>query len=100
VELASLSDPDLVAGALASALSVREMPDRPLTEVLVEHLESRKALLFLDNCEHLVEGCAVLVETLLRSCRELEVLATSREPLHHQTLRAAAGQLFAFAECS
>ena len=75
------SDPKLVAGAVASALCVREVADRLLTEVLVEHLEPRKTLLVLDNCEHLIEGCAVLADALLRSCPGLEILATSREPL-------------------
>jgi predicted ATPase len=81
VELASLSDPNLVSGALASTLGVREVPDRSLTEVLVEHLQTRKTLLVLDNCEHLVEECAALADTLLRACPELKILATSREPL-------------------
>jgi non-specific serine/threonine protein kinase len=78
VELASLSDPDLVPGALASALGVREVADRPLTEVLAEHLEPRRTLLVLDNCEHLVGGCAALADTLLRACPDLKILATSR----------------------
>ncbi|MGH3147724.1 MAG: ATP-binding protein, partial [Rubrobacter sp.] len=81
VELASLSDPTLVAGALASALGVREVPNRPPTEVLIEHLKPGKTLVILDNCEHLVEGCAVLADTLLRACPHLRILATSREPL-------------------
>jgi len=81
VELASLSDPTLVPGALASALGVREVAHRSLTEVLVEHLKSKKALVVLDNCEHLVEGCAVLADALLRACPDLRILATSREPL-------------------
>jgi non-specific serine/threonine protein kinase len=81
VELASISDSKLVPGAVAQALGVREMPDRPLTEVLVAHLEPRKTLLVLDNCEHLVEECAALAYVLLRSCPALKILATSREPL-------------------
>jgi len=81
VELASLSDPKLVPGVVASALGVREAPDRSLTEALVEHLKPRRTLLILDNCEHLVEGCAVLADTLLRACPDLKVLATSRESL-------------------
>lgn len=81
VELASLSDQTLVPQAVASALGVREAPDLSLTEALVEHLKPRKALLILDNCEHLVEGCVMLADTLLRDCPELEILATSREPL-------------------
>ena len=81
VELAPISDPDLVPQAVARALGVREAPGRSLTEALLEHLESRKALLVLDYCEHLVEGCAALADTLLRSCPNLRILATSREGL-------------------
>jgi len=81
VELASLSDPKLVLGAVASALGMREAPDRSPTEALVEHLKSKKVLLVLDNCEHLVEECATLADTLLRACPDLAILATGREPL-------------------
>ena len=81
VELAPLSDPELVVRATAAALGVREAPDRSPTEALVEHLKGRRALLILDNCEHLVEACADLADTLLRTCPELKILATSREPL-------------------
>jgi hypothetical protein len=79
VELASLSAPDLVPQAVASTLGVREAQDRSLTETLSKHLGSTKMLLVLDNCEHLVEGCAALAETLLRVCPNLCILATSRE---------------------
>jgi len=81
VELAPLSDPNLVARAAASAVGAPEKPDRTSTQDLVEHLGSRKTLLILDNCEHLVEECADLAATLLRTCPELRILATSREPL-------------------
>jgi predicted ATPase/DNA-binding NarL/FixJ family response regulator len=81
VELAPLSDPGLVPQAVASVLGVRETPDTPLADSLCLHLESREALLVVDNCEHLVEACADLAETLLRSCPELHILATSREML-------------------
>jgi predicted ATPase/DNA-binding CsgD family transcriptional regulator len=81
VELASLSDPDLVPQAVASTLGVREAQDRPLTETLSNHLGSTKMLLVLDNCEHLVEGCAALADVLLRACTNLRILATSREAL-------------------
>ena len=49
--------------------------------LLSDHLRARKVLLVLDNCEHLIEACATLVEALLRSCPKLRVLATSREAL-------------------
>jgi predicted ATPase/DNA-binding CsgD family transcriptional regulator len=81
VELASLADPGLVTQTVASTLGVREEPDRPLAEVLVDHLESKKLLLILDNCEHLVGACAQLAEALLRACPDLRILATSREVL-------------------
>jgi predicted ATPase/DNA-binding CsgD family transcriptional regulator len=81
VELASLSDPDLVPQAVASTLGVREAQDRALTEALSDHLGSKEMVLVLDNCEHLVEGCAALTDALLRACPELRILATSREAL-------------------
>lgn len=81
VELASLADPDLVPQTVARALGVHEAPDRPLVEVLVEYLEPGRMLLVLNNCEHLIDACAALVETLMRGCPNLRVLATSREAL-------------------
>ena len=81
VELAPLSDPDLVPQAIASVLGVREAPGTDLIEGLVDHLEPRNVLLVLDNCEHLIEACASLAETLLRRCPGLSVLTTSREAL-------------------
>ncbi len=81
VELAPLSDPTLVSQAVASSLDVRGAPGRALSEVLVEHLEDKNILLVLDNCEHLIDACAALADSLLRSCPDLRVLATSREAL-------------------
>src|SRR5438876_46237 len=66
---------------VAAALPVCEHPYHPSMETLVEALEPKQLLLLLDNCEHLVEACAHLSETLLRSCPRLRTLATSREPL-------------------
>src|SRR3712207_2808404 len=79
VELASLANPSLVQRAVASALDIREQPGNPPTGTLSDHLRTRKMLLVLDNCEHLVEACAVLAEDLLRTCPSLRILATSRE---------------------
>ena len=81
VELAPLADPSLVAQAVAATLGVREQPGRSPTDTLSNYLGSKKVLLVLDNCEHLVEACAELAEALLRFCPELRVLATSREAL-------------------
>ena len=80
-ELASLTEGELVPGAVAAALGLSAQPDVPFTDALVDFLRSRRALLVLDNCEHLIEECASLVDTLLGSCEHLRVLATSRETL-------------------
>src|SRR5215203_6095255 len=81
VDLAPLADPALVPRAVASTLGAREQPGCSLTEALSGYLGSKEVLLVLDNCEHLIEASAELSEALLRSCRELRVLATSREAL-------------------
>jgi predicted ATPase len=81
VELASLSDPDLVPQSVASVLGVRETPGTPLVDTLSLHLGPSEALLVLDNCEHLVGACAGLAGTLLRSCPQARILATSRQAL-------------------
>jgi predicted ATPase/DNA-binding CsgD family transcriptional regulator len=81
VELAPLTDPNLVPQAVANAVGAREAPGRPLDETLFEHLRDKELLLILDNCEHLVEACAKLADALLRSCPRMRILATSRERL-------------------
>lgn len=81
VELAPLTNPALVAQFVAEGLSIREEKDRPLDVSLIEHLRSRTALLVLDNCEHLVQDVARLVERILRAAPDLRILATSREAL-------------------
>jgi predicted ATPase/DNA-binding CsgD family transcriptional regulator len=84
VELAPVSDPELVPGTVARAVGAREVLDLSPTEALVDHLKGWKALLVLDNCEHLIEACADLADTLLGACPDLTLLATSREPLRVQ----------------
>jgi predicted ATPase/DNA-binding SARP family transcriptional activator len=82
VELAPLSEAALVPQAVATALDVREVGDRPLLSLLLNYLRTRRLLLILDNCEHLVEAAAQLAEALLRHCPQLQILATSREALN------------------
>jgi predicted ATPase/DNA-binding CsgD family transcriptional regulator len=82
VELAGLHDTALVPQTLTAALGVQGTSDRGPLDSLVDFLQPRQLLLVLDNCEHLVNACARLVETLLRSCPELSILATSRQLLH------------------
>ncbi|MEU4424399.1 LuxR C-terminal-related transcriptional regulator [Actinoplanes sp. NPDC024001] len=81
VDLSALADADLVAEAVAQALGVPEQTLRPQAEVLADHLATRRLLLILDTCEHLTESCAALAARLLRAAPELQVLATSRQPL-------------------
>ena len=81
VELSPLTTQALVPQHVASALGMREPPAQSATELLTQHLRERELLLVLDNCEHLVDACASLVDALLRGCPRLTVLATSREAL-------------------
>jgi predicted ATPase/DNA-binding CsgD family transcriptional regulator len=81
VELAPLSEKELVPQAVAKALGVPERPGELLTDTLAEVLRSQKLLVILDNCEHLVETVARFVDTMLDSCPQIRVLATSREAL-------------------
>jgi predicted ATPase len=81
VELAPLSEEALVPKAVAEALKVPERPGEALSETLSEVLRDRRLLLILDNCEHLLEATARLVDGLLDSCPSLRIVATSREGL-------------------
>ncbi len=81
VELAALADPALVPQTVAAALGAREVPGRPLLSTLLDYLYRKKLLLVMDNCEHLMQACTVLIEAMLRTCPNLRILATSREVL-------------------
>jgi non-specific serine/threonine protein kinase len=81
VDLAPLTAPDLVALTVATAVGVREGPQRSIRDALLDNLRHRKLLLVLDNCEHLIDACAELAETLLRGVPELRIVVTSREAL-------------------
>jgi predicted ATPase len=80
VSLAALTDPELVASAIAAPLGVVEAADRPLEEGVIEYLREKKLLLVLDNFEQVLAG-AQLVGQLLAACPHLKILATSRIPL-------------------
>ncbi|MGD8817135.1 MAG: tetratricopeptide repeat protein, partial [Acidobacteriota bacterium] len=81
VELSGTSDAELLPSAVAKALGVPEVPNQPIGDTLAAFLRSRRLLLVLDDCEHLTAACARLVDQLLRRCRDLQVLTTSREVL-------------------
>jgi predicted ATPase/class 3 adenylate cyclase len=81
VELGPLSDPALLANAVAAAFGLREQANRSTLDVLMHYLRSRRLLLILDNCEHLIYEAARVADALLRSAPDVRILATSREPL-------------------
>ncbi|MFW9886663.1 MAG: DUF4062 domain-containing protein [Candidatus Thorarchaeota archaeon] len=81
VELAAVSDPELVEDVIASALGLKDAGTRPMTEILKLNLKDRRMLLVLDNFEQVISA-APLVADLLQSCSMLKVLVTSRMPLH------------------
>ena len=82
VDLAPLTDPTLVPATLAAALGVTPALNQPLSDTLVYDLQPRQTLLVIDNCEHVLGETAELIAALLPACPALQVLATSRAPLH------------------
>ncbi|GLZ30000.1 hypothetical protein Lesp02_21900 [Lentzea sp. NBRC 105346] len=81
VELGDVEDSRSVMPAVAAALGVTEHGDEPIGQTVVETLRNMRALVVLDNCEHLLDPCAELVDLLLNRCPAVRVLATSREAL-------------------
>jgi predicted ATPase/DNA-binding SARP family transcriptional activator len=116
VELASLTDPALVPQTAITALGIQAEPGHDALTTLLQYLQDENTLLVLDNCEHLIDACASLSETILKACPAVHFLVTSREVLgvsgesvfevpsmHHLTqqdpdpgdvLKTDAGQLF------
>ncbi|MEY2464367.1 MAG: hypothetical protein QOH64_2505, partial [Acidimicrobiaceae bacterium] len=81
VELAAVAHSRDVPRAVADVLDVHESPGHNLTEAVVAALRERHALLVIDNCEHVIEGAAELVQAVVDGCPSMQVLATSRERL-------------------
>jgi predicted ATPase/class 3 adenylate cyclase len=81
VDLSAIDDPTLVVNALARVLGLTEVPGTPLVETICLHSKSQRALILLDNCEHLLTACARLADALLHAGPGIQLLATSREPL-------------------
>jgi len=81
VELAPVSDSALVPQIIVNTLGLIDQANRLPQAILIDFLKARKSLLVLDNCEHLIQACAQLADSLLRSCPDLHILATSREAL-------------------
>ncbi|MFI1400645.1 ATP-binding protein [Streptomyces sp. NPDC020681] len=81
VGLEELRDPKLLANTVADKLGLRDQSSRSATDTVIDHLRGCHLLLVLDNCEHLIDDCAVFVGALIRGCPHLRVLATSRQSL-------------------
>jgi predicted ATPase/class 3 adenylate cyclase len=81
VDLAPITDPDLVSVTVARALGLPDQPGRSTMDTLLRFVRDRQLLVVLDNCEHLLDACADLVVALLGAAPGLTVLATSREPI-------------------
>lgn len=80
-DLAPVIDAQLVPNAVASALLIKEVPGQTFNQTLTQHLRHHRSLLVLDNCEHVVEQCAEMADSLVQACPEIKIVATSREPL-------------------
>jgi predicted ATPase/class 3 adenylate cyclase len=81
VPLASLSDPNLLAGVIASALGLRDAGSEPIGQMLERHLRGKRLVLVLDNFEH-IAAAAPLISGLLGVAPEVKVMVTSRALLH------------------
>jgi predicted ATPase/serine/threonine protein kinase len=81
VDLAPVSDPDLVAGRITQTLGLKEGPARSPVEGIVDHLRGRRCLLLLDNFEQVIDAAPV-TNQLMNALPDLDLLVTSREPLH------------------
>ncbi len=81
VDLAPITDPELVAVTMARALGLPDQPDRSAMDTIVRYLSERQLLIVLDNCEHLLDASAAVIRAVLASCPRVTALTTSREPI-------------------
>lgn len=81
VDLAAVREPERVASALVATLGLREGDGTPPLQRLVAHLAGRRTVVLFDNCEHVIEPLAELVDALLAGCAQLQIVATSREAM-------------------
>ena len=82
VEFATIDEPQFAGQVVAAALGVREQATQSITESVLEYLETRRALIILDNCEHITETAASLAEEILDRSNGTKIIATSRRPLN------------------
>ena len=81
VELAPVEVPDYIDQAIAEVFMIKAQPGTTLIQLITHYLKSKKLLLILDNCEHLISQCTAVAERLLSACKDLKIIATSRESL-------------------
>jgi predicted ATPase/DNA-binding SARP family transcriptional activator len=81
VELAHLDDDESVLGEFGRALGIVEHPTQPLLDILAEELTDKSMIVVVDNCEHVIGEVCRIIDAVLHRCRDVHVLATSREPL-------------------
>ncbi len=81
VELAAVTSGDAVAPGISQALEITAQPGRPALDTLLDALAPQDMLIVLDNCEHLIGGCAKAADAIVRRCPRVRLVATSREPL-------------------
>ena len=81
VELAPVNDPAQVPVAVMSAMALSEDGELSGVDVLISALKDQSTLLVIDNCEHVVDSVADLIDAILRQCPKVRLIATSREPL-------------------
>ncbi|MCX6057032.1 MAG: protein kinase [Chloroflexi bacterium] len=81
VELAPLTNPALVPQSVCAALGVTPEGNTSALDALINYMRTKKILLVVDNCEHLIDACAQLCDSLLHACADLRIIASSREAL-------------------
>ena len=81
VDLAPITDPDVVPTTMIRAMGLSDLPGRSTMDTLTRFIADRRILIVLDNCEHLLDATAELVGVLLSHCPRLTLFATSREPI-------------------
>ena len=81
VELSTIVDAEQVPRAIAAVLGIHEKASQLMIDTLIEAIRYRSMLLIMDNCEHLISRCTAVAERLLSACRNLKIIATSRESL-------------------
>ena len=81
IDLAQVREPELLISVVGRALGIPEKPGTPTRDVIIDWLRGKALLLVLDNCEHMIEECAGITQTILRAASRVSILATSREAL-------------------